>query len=97
MVVYNYKKLKTQKIYGSLAFEKFFNTKDIENVEIENFVHTLNTKEKERKSTIMAMAITLVAVYIYIYIDITTTRKCKIIINNKSTKSALLNVYARDG
>lgn len=45
----------------------------------------------------MAMAITLVAVYIYIYIGITTTRKCKIITNNKSTKSALLNVYARDG
>ena len=45
----------------------------------------------------MAIATTIVAVYIYIYIGIITTRKCKIIINNKSTKSALLNVYARDG
>ena len=46
----------------------------------------------------MATAITLVAVYIYIYIYIgSNTRKCKIITNNKSTKSALLNVYARDG
>ena len=44
----------------------------------------------------MAIATTLVAVYIYIYIGITTTRKCRII-NNKSTKSALLNIYARDG
>ena len=42
----------------------------------------------------MATAITLVAVYIYIG---SNTRKCKIITNNKSTKSALLNVYVRDG
>ena len=41
----------------------------------------------------MAIATTLVAVYI----DITTTIKCRIRINNKSTKSALLNVYVRDG
>ena len=41
----------------------------------------------------MAIAITLVAVYI----GITTTRKCRIIINNRSMKSALLNIYARDG
>ena len=45
----------------------------------------------------MAIATTLVAVYIYIYIGINTTRKCNIEINNKSTKSALLNIYARDG
>ena len=43
----------------------------------------------------MAIATTLVAVYIYIGIN--TTRKCNIEINNKSTKSALLNIYARDG
>ena len=41
----------------------------------------------------MAIATTLVAVHI----GITTTRKYNIKINYKSTESALLNVYARDG
>ena len=41
----------------------------------------------------MATAIIIVTVNI----GINTTRKCNIKINNKSTKGALLNMYARDG
>lgn len=44
----------------------------------------------------MAIAITLAAVYIYISV-LPLPQNVRLIINNKSTKSALLNVYARDG